>query len=677
MKFRFSPKIFGVFAKSDDLQDALGTDSSKNKNISIDTDNDGNPLYKQDIITWINDELEQRKNDRKPLENQWILNTNFLAGNQFCDVNTHTGEIEQYDPVYGWLEHETFNQIAPLIDTRIANLKKLDYLMTVRPRTNELDDYQKSDISTQILRYTQSNTDFDDKKNTALLWNEVTGNCFFLSWWDSNAGDVIETVETIEIDDNGVEKRNEKSYCSGDLKWGLITPYELYPESLFKSGVDAQRSIIIEQVMSVDDIYDMYNIKVKGEEVETFDVSPMPSGGGYGYEASVMTIGHRTTKNANTVVTYFEKPTPHRIHGRMIIICDDNLIYYGDLPYSRIPIAQIKCREVAGQFFGKSVIESLIPLQRAYNSCLNRIHEYIDRIAIQSYFVPDGSVDLDKFQEIGIAPGDLVPYTPGIDPPSPIPNAVLPGEVLQERYNLKSDMEYVAGTSQLMVNGATPSGVTSGTAIQNLVNIDNTRLAMTGDNIRNGVINLAKIWLEIYKKYGNTYRIINSGVGTNNIGNAIEWCGDDINSFDIVFDVDNELTIDEDTRSQQFIDAFKAGLFTDQNGVIPERYKKKFLECMKIGNYTELMSIHELQMQAAQRENSFFERGVIPKVSEFDDHDIHIEEHKRYMYQLRYQMFAQKNEEYALAFENHIRQHMELANAAANPLAMLTQQQQN
>ena len=96
---------------------------------------------------------------------------------------------------------------------------------------------------------------------------------------------------------------------------------------------------------------------------------------------------------------------------------------------------------------------------------------------------------------------------------------------------------------------------------------------------------------------------------------------------------------------------------------------------MKIGNYTELMSIHELQMQAAQRENSFFERGVIPKVSEFDDHDVHIEEHKRYMYQLRYQMFAQKNEEYALAFENHIRQHMELANAAANPLAMLTQQQ--
>ena len=31
---------------------------------------------------------------------------------------------EQLEPVYGWLNRETFNNIAPLIQTRIANLKK-------------------------------------------------------------------------------------------------------------------------------------------------------------------------------------------------------------------------------------------------------------------------------------------------------------------------------------------------------------------------------------------------------------------------------------------------------------------------------------------------------------------------------------------------------------------------
>ena len=81
-------------------------------------------------------------------------------------------------------------------------------------------------------------------------------------------------------------------------------------------------------------------------------------------------------------------------------------------------------------------------------------------------------------------------------------------------------MEYAAGVSQLMVSGATPSGVTSGTAISNLMEIDNTRLSLTGDHIRNSIRKLAIVWLEIYKKYATTRRIINY-VGTNNIGKAM------------------------------------------------------------------------------------------------------------------------------------------------------------
>ena len=42
---------------------------------------------------------------------------NFLAGNQYCDMNTYRGDIEQIEPVYDWLEREAFNRIAPLIET--------------------------------------------------------------------------------------------------------------------------------------------------------------------------------------------------------------------------------------------------------------------------------------------------------------------------------------------------------------------------------------------------------------------------------------------------------------------------------------------------------------------------------------------------------------------------------
>ena len=343
----------------------------------------------------------------------------------------------------------------------------------------------------------------------------------------------------------------------------------------------------------------------------------------------------------------------------IIIVGEDNLVYYGDLPYSCIPIVQTVCIEVAGQFFGKSTIERLIPIQRAYNGCINRIHEYIKRIAIGSYIVEEGSINVEEFEQEGQAPGKLVVYAQGYNAPMPTQIGVLPSEIMQERFNLKQDMEYAAGVSQLMVYGQAPSGVTSGKALDNLMEIDNTRLSLTGDHIRNSVRKLAIMWLEIYKRYATTHRIVNY-VGSNNIGKAITWSREDINSYDVDYVTENELLMSEDAQKQRFFDAFNMGLFTDKNGVIPTRVKQKAKEYMKCGNYTDIMMIDELQIQAAQRENVFFENGVLPEVSDFDEHEIHIEEHLRYILQMDFQILKNKKPEYAEALENHLRQHKEI-----------------
>lgn len=667
MNLRFSPVLQGVKASVKSMFSPRGDDDDEDKTV-VDTDDDGNELYKEDIIEKVLSELEKRRSQRSALETQWRLNANFLVGNQYCDVNPYSRDIEQLEPVYDWLERETFNQIAPLIDTRIANLKKINYRMKVKPRTNELDDMAKADVSTSILQFLQTSSNFDMKKNTAIQWNELCGNCFWLSWWDKDKGEEYANETIIDIDDNGKERRYERAFYQGDLEYGLITPYEVFPESIFKEGIEAQRSIILEQVKTKDEIYDLYGIKVEGRAINTFELTPVSSGGGYGYESTVTTVGTRSVDDADKVITYFERPTKHKPGGRMIIIVgDSHLVYYGDLPYSRIPITQMVCRQQAGQFFGRSVIEDLIPRQRAYNGCLNRIHEYIKRVAIQGFYAEEGSFDIEEFEQNGACPGAVIVYRKGSNPPTPIPNGVLPSEIMTERYNLKNDMEYVAGVSQLMVNGATPSGVTSGTAIQNLVDIDNTRLSLTGDHLRNSIKQLAIIWLEIYKKYATTRRVLNC-TGTNRIGNAIIWSRDDINSYDVDYVTENELLTSEEMQKENFFNAYKMGLFADSNGQIPERVKQRAIELMKVGNYTEIMNINALQIQAAQRENVFFEQGSVPRISEFDDHDIHIDEHLRYILQLDFQLLKLKKPEYAKAIEDHIRLHKQ---------AKAQQQQQN
>jgi len=641
-----------------------GNKENADENTVYDVDNNGKQLFREDIISTVLEKLEKRKNERSPLEQQWVLNANFMLGNQFCDINPYSGnDIQQVEPVYDWLERESFNRISPLIETRIANLKRIKYLMTVRPATNELDDYAKADVSTAILRSIQTNTNFETHMNTMIAWNELCGNCFWLSWWNKDGGEKYVTEKVAVLGNDGIEEVKEVAYYEGDLDYGLLTPYEIYPESIFKQGIEAQRSIIIEQVKSIDDIYDLYGLKVEGSKVDTFQLTPIGNGGGFGYESTVMSMGHRTVDDAERVVTYFEKPSKHCPNGKMIIIVgSEHLVYYGDLPYEQIPIVQVVCKETAGQFFGRSVIEELIPLQRAYNGCINRIHEYIKRIAIQSYIVEEGSIDTDDYEENGVAPGAMLIYKQGARPPVPAQNGRLPSEVMAERHNLIRDMEYTAGVSQLMVTGATPSGVTSGTAIENLRDIDNTRLSLTGDHIRNSVKSLAKVWLKIYKRYANTRRAINY-VGTNNIAAAITWSNKDISSYDIEYATENELIVSDEMQKQRFFEAVNLGFFTDPSGRIPDKVKYKAIEYMKLGNYTELMSINMLQMQAAQWENVSFESGVIPAVSEIDDHVIHIEEHERYMLQTEFKISKMKKPELAQLLEQHNRQHKQVVQA--------------
>ena len=59
----------------------------------LDRDGEGRQLYAEDILGMLEAELARRKEERRPLELQWILNANFQSGHQYCDINPHNGEI--------------------------------------------------------------------------------------------------------------------------------------------------------------------------------------------------------------------------------------------------------------------------------------------------------------------------------------------------------------------------------------------------------------------------------------------------------------------------------------------------------------------------------------------------------------------------------------------------------
>ncbi len=627
---------------------------------------DGTPIFKDEIISKIKSELEKRKQEKMPLELQWQLNANFIAGNQYCDINTYTDEIKEMPKQIEWTQREVYNRMGAIYETRLAKLGRIKPAITVRPATNELEDIAKAETSTSILRGTQIRTNFSNLLQTAIAWVELCGTVFFINWWDTNKGRELYRNEIIETDGDNTERKVDV-VCEGDLCYGLLTPYEVYPDNLFAQEVEDCNNIIIQQVKTVDEIHNMYGVRLEGRELNTFCLIPKPTAGGFGYEATLTGLSTATRENVEYVTTYMERPNRDYPDGRLIIIIgEDELIYYGNLPYcigedNKPSYPLVKCVSIkkAGNFFGGTVYERLIPVQRAYNAVKNRIHDYLNRAGIGSYQVPEGAlVDPEELTEEGVPPGKVVLLRrdgKGLDM---VPIGALPAPFLHEEERLQREMEYLSGISELAVISATPAGMTSGKALESLKESDDTRLSLCAENIRTAVIELSKQWLKIYKQFTFSARIIKY-TGANNIANVVVWCNDDINSFDVVYETENELLDTPNNRRNTVIELLNSGLLTDENGVINQRMKRKIFEMLRLGNWEDAMDMDLLHINKAREENTYLDYGILPQIRDYDNHEIHIDEHNRFRLQTKFELLARKNPQLAETFNLHIKQHQD------------------
>lgn len=637
-----------------DKMSATITQKNKKQSTLIEDISKGDSVYSEDVIAFISSELEKRREERRGMELQWQLNANFLLGHQNCDINPYRSEVEDRDVMHEYMQRACYNRISPILDTRLSNLDAMRFDMTVDAATNEPEDFEKASISTKLLSYLKRSTDFDTVRRMLVSWSELCGTAFVLSWWDRDAGEEVGSYT--EYGEDG--EQHKVILHEGDVKYGLLTPYEVYPESIYKQTVSDQRSVIVEQVMTSDEVYELYGVYVPGGDVETYAMTHAEGGGSFGYPSTDISFAPRTVEDSVKVITYFERATKAYPSGQLIICAADKVLFYGELPYDEIPIVALKSKDIPGQFFGKSVIEELIPLQRAYNGCKNKIHDYIRTLASNPLLVPEGSVDdIDALIECGTAPGTVIEYDSARGKPTPLIFQSISSEVRQECNDIVREMEYVAGVSQLMVTGASPSGIVSGTAIERLQGIDSTRLSMTADNIRAAIRNLAILWLKIYKRHARTARVV-SIAGQNDMSSVFTWTSDDINSFDVSFNTENELKNSEQRQRENFLTAMSMGLFNDDSGKLPREFRERAIEMLRLGAYGSLMSENELQLKNARRENNLLLNGTVPEIDIYDDDELHIGEHKRFALQMNFKTLRRNDPVLAEQFDKHIAHHV-------------------
>lgn len=605
--------------------------------------------YEEDLIKEVKEDFLKRQSERKNFEAIWRLNSNFLMGNQFSSINSLM-EVEEYDKQYFWQEREVFNHIAPIIENRLSKLANVRPQMNILPTSSEEKDLKIAKLSKDIIKSVYEKLNLKSIISQAIEWSEITGTSFYKIVWNSDSG------KAIYID--GIKKVKE-----GEVEISVVPPYEIYPESSSCANLDECFSLIHAKAYNVRDIKNIWGVDVEGQEVDTFSLNQVSNLGGLGYKGSVSKVSNSIKHDHAIVIEKYISPTAEYPNGRLIVVCQDKLLFCGDLPYINsfgnkrgFPFIRQVALENIGCFWGTSVIERVIPIQRAYNSVKNRKHEYLNRLSMGVMTVEDGSVDTENLEEEGLSPGKVLIYRQGSTPPKMMETQEIPVEFEKEEEQLLNEFSEISGVSGVMSTTSWNHKL-SGTTIQLMVEQDTARLSASLDRIKIAIEQMAKQILRLYKQFALTPRLL--AISNTNGGVDVKyWTQSDLSTDDIQFASERE-NENLSTKQEQILKLLSAGLLADSNGKISESLRIKILEMFGLGVWEGNTDENVLQKNYADNENLklLSENANHVEVLEIDNHEVHISRHIAFMLDKEYEKEKQTNKNLQQIFLNHIHQH--------------------
>lgn len=610
------------------------------------------PLFEEQIVADVLEDFRQRQNERRSFESQWQLNMNFLMGNQYCFLSP-SGEVEDSDKEFYWQEREVYNHIAPIIDARLAKLSNMKPSMTVVPASGDEKDIKTAKVSKKIVNAIYNKLAVSGLISQANKWSEVCGTCFYKVAWNSNKGALI--------------KNGNNCVNYGDVEVSVCTPFEIYPESSSCSTIEECKSIIHAKAYHIDDIKNIWGVETTGENINVFSLDGAGGIGNYGYMTENTRFVNGVRKDYAIVIEKYEAPTVENPNGKLTIVAGDKLVYLGELPYINgndgercFPFIKQCSIDHPGCFWGASVIDRLIPLQRAYNTIKNRKHEFMNRLSMGVLTVEDGSVDTDNLEDEGLSPGKVLVYRQGANPPQFMTFDRVPIDFASEEKQILNEFTLISGVSDIMRTSLSNYVNMSGVALQRIIEQDDSRISNTVESLKTAIKNMGKHILRLYRQFATMPRL-QKIVGDNGDIEVFYFNSSDISSDDIIFETENEIGETTAQKRSMVFDLINAGLLHDENGKLSNRMRVKALELLGFGVWENAQDINELHVKKSASENLKFLEGeteIVPL--EVDDHDIHITEHTAFMLGGEFEKALKTNPNLTSVVLNHIRKHKQM-----------------
>ena len=596
------------------------------------------------IVDSVRQDFLNRQEERRQFELTWELNMNFYLGNQYSYISNN-GSLGDIEKNYYWENREVYNHIAPIIESRLSKLNKIKPRLNIKPFSTTDNDLYSAKLGKAILDSSLEKNKIESLISTALHWSEITGTSFYKITWDNELGDIIGKIE-------------DKTITNGDVKISVCSPFEIYPDSNQCLEIEDCESIIEARAIPVSQINNTWGLNLTGEEIDIFELGNNSFVSNFSGKSNITKITHSTKHNHALLIERYEKPNKVNPNGKLTIICQDKLLFDGDLPYEnglrnsrtypfvkQVSIKQIAC------FWGLSIIERCIPIQRAYNSIKNKKHEYISRLATGVLTVEDGSVDIENLEDEGLAPGKILVYRNGSKPPEFLNPGTVPAEFEKEEEKLLNEINNLACVSDLTTSSSIPGNLNSGSALELLIEQDESRLSLTAEHVRSALKLLGSNVIRLYKQFASTARL-SKMCDENGSLQIFYWNKSNLLSDDVVFETNNELEESLSRKKETILNLYDKGLFSDANGKTSNSNKLKILNMLGFNKWDGYEDINESHRSRANKENLKLITLLIPL--EVDDHEIHILEHTKFIISDKGE---KEDKKFINSLINHIKDH--------------------
>jgi len=277
--------------------------------------------------------------------------------------------------------------------------------------------------------------------------------------------------------------------------------------------------------------------------------------------------------------------------------------------------------DVPGRFWPTSIVEQLREPQVELNKLKSQIRENAQRLGNPAFL----SSSMANIKYSGV-PGEWIKYddnTPNAIPSYLVPPP-MPQYVVDELERINNDIMEITGQHE--VSGSqVPAGVTAASAINLLLEQDDTRLGPVITQMENVLGDAGQMILKLIAQYYDEQRFITLA-GDDAAYNFIEFKGSQLrNNFNL--EVQAGSTFPASKAAKQAAIEHVLTLMIQNGQALDERNMRKMFKDYQVGGLEAFYSDITRDVTQCNREHRLLYQGTPLPINSTDNDEIHIEEH--------------------------------------------------